>query len=208
MKTKVQKLAIRLFQLFILLVMRLYYVGRVQIHVEGKLDIKNPIVIAANHAHRHDPFIIACFLPLRAIFKVFPYGFMTANVYYYRLWKPVAFLAGCFPAKARHESLKAEDYGVGAAVKYLRGGYSVVMFPEGRRTDTPVRPKPGVSHILKHHDSTLLLCHISWRKSVFGRVATLNLRVADQQVDTQNPEAIMRAVYSLKRKIEPEPAAV
>jgi 1-acyl-sn-glycerol-3-phosphate acyltransferase len=197
-----QKTAIRIFQLFILLVVRLYYLGRVKVYMQSELDISGPVVISANHTHRHDPFIIACFIPLKTIFRIFPYGFMTANVYYYKMWRPIANIAGCFPAKQRNLSSREEEFGVGAAKKMLSQGYSILMFPEGKRTTEPINAKPGISRILQHHDSHLLLCHISWHRGPLGKVVTLNLKVADKVIDTKNPDDIMKAVYSLEREKE------
>jgi 1-acyl-sn-glycerol-3-phosphate acyltransferase len=200
-----KKIAIRIFQLFILLVIRIYYFGRVKVLVDGELKLNTPVVVVANHAHRHDPFIVSCFLPLKTVLKVFPYGFMTANVYYYKMWRPVAFLAGCFPAKPKADSSPPESYGVGAAVNLLNSYYSVVMFPEGRRTDTPIKAKPGITKILHHHKSSVLLCHISWQQTNRGKMAVLTIKQADRKVDTSDPDAIMASIYSLRRDVRLSP---
>jgi len=198
-----KKTLIRLFQLFILLVIRLVYLGRVKTIIsENDTKITGPVVIAANHANSMDPFIIACLLPLRTILRVFPYGFMTANVYYYRWWKPLSFLAGCYPAKARYERANPNSYGVGRSVKLLDEGYSVVMFPEGKRTKNRLPAKPGISHILRGSDAKLLLCHLEWTRNKRFREVRMHFQTADEPLRTSDPDAIMKAVYELELNIE------
>jgi 1-acyl-sn-glycerol-3-phosphate acyltransferase len=162
MKTKIQKCLVVITQLFILATVRLIYFTRVKVRPNIKSELTNPVVIASNHFNEMDPFIIACFLPIKTILKVFPYAFMTANVYYYRWWKPLAFLAGCYPAKARTPDDKEENFGVGRSLKLLRKGYSVVMFPEGKRTRGRLDAKPGISKIMSGFEGKLLLCRVSW----------------------------------------------
>ena len=189
-----KKFPIIVTQLFILALIRLRYFRRVRTYM-GTADknIKSPIVIASNHVNRLDPFIIACFLPLKTIFKVFPYKFMTANVYYYRWWKPLAWLAGCYPAKKRYEQEDPNKYGVGRSINLLEAGYSLIMFPEGKRTTQRIEAKPGVSLILDGFKAPLLLCHIDWRRTI-----PINLKLADSSINTANPDDIMKAIYSLE----------
>jgi 1-acyl-sn-glycerol-3-phosphate acyltransferase len=84
----------------------------------------------------------------------------------------------------------------------LGQGYSVVMFPEGRRTKQRVKAKPGISRILEHHDASLLLCHINWHRTWRGPVALLTIKKAHHDIDRSNPEAIMDGIYSLKRELK------
>lgn len=190
-----QKTATVIFQLFILLAIRLSYIGRVRVYRE-RLGIDGPVVVAANHRNGMDPFIIACFLPLRTVLRVMPYKFITANVHYYRWWRPLAAIAGCFPAHARWEGEDKSNYGVGAATASLRQGYSLVIFPEGKRTKRHIGAKPGISRILEQVNSPLVLCRIGWKHGRLNRVA-LSVSVAGKAVDRKNPDEIMKAVYGL-----------
>jgi len=192
-----KKITIRFFQLLILLAIRITYAGRVKVDTKGLQKISGPIVIASNHAHSLDPFIIACFLPLKNIFRIYPYAFMTANVYYHRWWKPLAFLEGCYPAKQLHENESPVRYGVGRSVKLLEQGYSVVMFPEGRRTTKRLKAKPGISRILQNYQTPLLLCRINWSKSGQRKLISLSCQPAGTSVDPDSPDSIMKAVYAL-----------
>jgi 1-acyl-sn-glycerol-3-phosphate acyltransferase len=192
-----KKIIIRFFQLLILLTVRLSYIGRIKLEA-GRLDgISGPVVIASNHANSMDPFIIACFLPLKTIFKVFPYAFMTANVYYYGWWKPLAFLAGCYPAKVKYDKEPSNKYGVGKSVELLKEGYSVVMFPEGRRTTTQIDAKPGISHILNGYQAPLVLCHIYWDRSGKRELIRMTIEPAPEGIDINNPNSIIKAAYNL-----------
>jgi 1-acyl-sn-glycerol-3-phosphate acyltransferase len=193
-----KKIAIIISQLLVLVFIRIVYIGRIKVQISDEdSKITGPIVIAANHTNDMDPFIIACFLPLKMIFRVFPYCFMTANIYYYRLWKPLAFLAGCYPAKPRDEFAHPDSYGVDYSVKALAEGYSVVMFPEGRRTRKQIQAKPGISRILQIHKTQLLLCRMDWKSSSILSKVTLTIKTSDKNLEVNDPDAIMNAVYSL-----------
>ena len=196
-----QKIAIIITQLIILLVVRLVYFRRVRVQTPNVQSLSGPIVIASNHTKKFDPFIITCFLPLKTILKVFPFSFMTANVYYYKWWRPLAFLAGCYPAKSRSNDDSQYNYGVGRSVKLLNSGYSIVIFPEGKRTGKRIEARSGISRILQQSNTNLLLCSINWR-SLRGEKRQhiqLSLKVAKDNLDRSDPNAIMAAIYDFPR---------
>ncbi|MBX4190773.1 1-acyl-sn-glycerol-3-phosphate acyltransferase [Candidatus Saccharibacteria bacterium] len=192
-----KKYIIRSFQLFILLVIRLMFIGRVKIVIApASSKISGPVVIAANHASGFDPFVLGCFLPVKTFLRVFPFSFMTANIFYHRLWKPLAWLAGCYPAKQASERNPKHSYGVGYSIKSFYEGFSVMMFPEGKRTKSPHEAKPGVSWILNETKASLLLCHIEWSSSGWLKTANIGYKMAGKH-EAASPEAIMKAVYNL-----------
>lgn len=198
---KIQKVLIVITQLFILVTIRLIYLGRVKTYSNDDIrNLKGPILIAANHADEMDPFIISCFLPLRTIFRIFPYVYMTANIFYYGWWKPLAFLAGCYPAKARRDDEPKTQHGVGRSVDSLNNGYSVVMFPEGKRTRKPIEAKPGVSYILQSTGVKFLLIHVDCHHRSFWKHFEFSVKVAEDELDRNDPMAIMKAVYDLPFK--------
>lgn len=197
LKKNIQKILIITFQLIILVVIRLLFTHKVKLHIPAKQKIKAPVVIASNHKNELDPFIITCFLPLRVIFSTFPYAFMTANIYYYKWWRPLAFLAGCYPAKPRHINESLKKSGVAKSVELLADGYSVIMFPEGKRTGTRIDAKPGISRILEQSSAPLLLCHINWSKSKTRQFIRVTIDEASKNLDRTNPDAIMEAIYGL-----------
>jgi 1-acyl-sn-glycerol-3-phosphate acyltransferase len=194
-----KKHTIRLVQLFIVLLIRLRFAGKVKVFSEN-LKVDGKVVIASNHVNQLDPFIIACFLPIRTIVKLLPYSFMTANIYYYRWWQPLAFLVGCFPAKPQSENSPTSAYGVDAAVRLLNDGYSLVMFPEGKRTKKPIEAKPGISRILQKNPAQLMLCHIHWSKQGGKLAIQMAVEMSDNNLNKKDPQAIMQGAYALPFK--------
>jgi 1-acyl-sn-glycerol-3-phosphate acyltransferase len=193
-----KKILIKSFQLLILLIIRLAYAGRVRKDITGlNITKAGPIVIASNHANSLDPFIIACFMPLRTIFKIFPYRFMTANVYYHRWWKPLAWLAGCYPAKARAEGQDSKEYGVAFSTAAFKEGYTIVMFPEGKRTHAPGQAKPGISYILQDLGVRPILCRLDWKTHNRFKRISMTVRSDGSDLDLKDPNAIMKAIYAL-----------
>lgn len=99
-------------------------------------DIKKPFIIASNHKHLLDPFIICLSLPFWA--KVWPIRFMAE---YKRVHGPILrFLLktkillvfykilGTFPANRG----QGVEYAIRLPLKLLKAGQSVLIFPEGR----------------------------------------------------------------------------
>lgn len=118
---------------------------------------------------------------------------MTANIFYRPLWlRPFAFLAGCFPA---HE-IKPDgpSFGVDAAVHFLNHDCTIVMFPEGKRTQGMRLPaKRGISLVLdKVPDAQLLIAKISWQKNTVNTI-----RFARYNGSSNQGEDILDAVYDL-----------
>lgn len=191
-----KKTAIKSSQVIIFILIRCFFAGRVKVKVLGDKKIVGPVIIAANHARGYDPFVIGCFLPAKTFFRVFPFCFMTANMYYHSVWKPLAWLAGCYPAKKKSDLSPRGSYGVGYSIKSFGDGCTVMMFPEGKRTRRPSQAKPGISWILDQTKGKLLLCHIEWSKTGWLQTARITFKQADSR-DIKDPQSIINAIYDL-----------
>ena len=171
------------------------------VHLEGlSLSKDKTYVIAANHQHGIDPFVLIATIPWKTRKHFLPIKFMTKLKFYYRWWKPGAYLSGCFPARARYEGDTA-SFGVGEAVRVAKLGYSVLIFPEGRVTKVQgeERAHSGVSRILTElPEAELILCKIIWSKNKKGRFTVdLHYENAGPGIDRSNPQQILDSIYGL-----------
>lgn len=190
----IKKLLISLAQILIWITFHLIYFGRVKVFSDKKMPV-GKILLASNHAHELDPFIIGAFIPPKILLKTFPYKFMVANVYYYRWWKPFAWLVGSFPASKKHEGQNKETYGVGASRKFLGRGYSVFIFPEGKRTSDKITARSGIRYILEDSDTELLLSRIVWNK----KKITIHYELNKEDSIRSDPQKIIEEIYSLSK---------
>lgn len=154
---------------------------------------RSSYLIAANHRSGLDPFVIVSSLRIRDFFQLAPFSFMTSNKFIQPpLLRPFAWAAGCFPAKP---GLGA--HGIEKALSDLNDGYTVMIFPEGKRIKgIPEPPKRGVSVVLEQSPKTrIILSHIEWRTRYSVRSIRLSSPVDRSHLAT--PEAIMQAIYKL-----------
>ncbi len=149
-----------------------------------------PYVMVANHPHSMDPFHITTTLRVADFVRLAPFALMTANKFYDPLWvRPFAWLIGCFPAHGPHIL-----HGVSGAQTYIKHGYTLVMFPEGRRTSTPLPPKHGIGSILQAAPKAhVILVHVARHKN--GKVKFV--RIAQPSDAPRTPEALMESIYQL-----------
>jgi len=150
-------------------------------------------LIAANHRSSLDPFAILASLRTRDFFRLAPFSFMTANAFMRPPWlRPLAWMAGCFPAYPG-----MGPYGIDKALHDLDQGYTVMIFPEGKRVvGTTTKAKRGVGVILDGSPKTrLILAHIEWRSAL--SVRSIAIACPPQKTAPTTPDAIMKAIYSL-----------
>lgn len=159
------------------------------------LDKDRHYVIAANHQSGLDPFVICTSLPLRHFLKLFPFRFITHRIFFERWWlKPWLHLIGCYPTKADGDGKSSIE----TSIEFVRKGYTIFIFPEGRRTlphQTPA--KTGIGLIAEAGEADILPVHIDWqKKSWWRRAATVSI---GHPLSPQNltPQDIMDHIYEL-----------
>ncbi|MDO4744342.1 MAG: lysophospholipid acyltransferase family protein [Clostridia bacterium] len=112
---------------FILKVVRLFYKALFKIEIEGveKIPTDRNFIVTPNHLSNFDPPLIAAFLPADRAYMA------KASLFKVPVVAQVIKAFGAFPVKSG-EGMSA----VRTAIKILREGKSLVIFPEGRRVRT------------------------------------------------------------------------
>lgn len=152
-------------------------------------------IIVANHRASLDPFVLVSSLRVRDFFRLAPFSFMTANKFMEPLWlRPFAWAAGCFPA---HPGLG--PHGIEKALTDIDSGYTLVMFPEGRRVrkrDDRPDAKPGIGIVLERSPKArLIMVHIEWQSRL--TVEYVRLAYPQRKETPLAPNTIMDTVYLL-----------
>lgn len=150
-------------------------------------------IIAANHRSGLDPFAIVSSLRIRDFFRLAPFSFMTANRFMRPLWlRPLAWSAGCFPARPGIGA-----YGVDKAVDDLKHGYTLVIFPEGKRTTAaPLPAKPGIDMIISRTVNVrLILAHIEWHGPM--KIQYMRVSYPPEKTMPTSGDSILASIYSL-----------
>lgn len=117
-----------------------------------------PLIIAANHETRIDPFLFVL-LPFRTVRKLVPFYAPTYEGYYRQWWfKPLA-LFGALPMISK--AWTTDELFSPTLVKLSRGR-KIILFPEGqiRKPGLEVSAKPGVLYLAKKSGTKILPLHI------------------------------------------------
>lgn len=124
-----------------------------------------PAIVAANHTCGIDPLIMTAVSPHRLI------GFVIATEYYsppFFFFRRIIRLIGCVPvARDRNDAA-----GLRAALRHLKNGNVLGIFPEGGIPDPGERrtPRPGIAQLALRSGAPVIPVHISgtrWSESVF-----------------------------------------
>lgn len=182
-----------------ILLCRLFY----KVESEGidKIDLNKNYVFIANHVSSKDAMWIWTHIPNIAImakeelFKFKPLGAILRSY-------------GVFPI-ARGK----KDFGhVYQAVKIIKSGKNLLIFPEGTRRarEKGVKPKNGAVYIAATSGVKIIPIHIIEKVKLFGRIRivygdpiTLNItkeQVKDKRVLSETTKMLMDTVYSMGDK--------
>jgi len=133
----------------------LAFVIRSIVHINGGLIVRGVeqipcdrgVIIASNHVSYIDPPVLAAVLPRRASFMARK-GLFDIPILKYIIRRYA------FPVDRRR--LKPST--IKEAINRIRHGHIVVIFPEGRRSETGeiLEPKPGVGMIIKKTGSPVV----------------------------------------------------
>lgn len=175
---------------------------RLVLRLLGGFTVKNTVhfepgvtyLFAANHQSRIDPFAVFATLSLVENFRIAPVRFMTARgIYYSGVWLLLK-LCGCYPTSDREATIQR-------SVAYLRAGYNLFIFPEGKRVPQAASvAKPGVALILEEVRTPvqLVLVHLQWQRvGRWGRRFAVSLALANPEVQRGSANTIMEAVYKV-----------
>jgi 1-acyl-sn-glycerol-3-phosphate acyltransferase len=169
---------------------------KISIKVNKPLKVANinkPVIIVANHRSKLDPFVIISYLPKELRSQLLPIRFMTANIYYFSWQRPLMYLMGCFPS---HPHKNFRNFGVDGAVNSLNKGYSMLIFPEGKRTKQRIAAKKGVTTIAQSVEKpNFLLCHIDWESKEVE--LSFKLLGSSSTPEKLTPDQVMDAIYAL-----------
>jgi len=103
------------------------------------LPLKGSFILASNHVSYLDPVAVACACPRKL-------NFMAKEELFSRAWSYSFFSAiKCFPIKRNSADLSA----LKEALRRLKGGEPLALFPEGSRTldGASAAPYPGIGFL-------------------------------------------------------------
>lgn len=164
--------------------------------------VKNqPYILVSNHRHWIDPFIICSSMPVGTVFKITPVSFMTKNIFYDSILKPLMWLAGAYPARNPKGNHKL--FGVDGSVRLLQNGFSMCIFPEGKCVFGSERV-PAHTGIIRIHQAApnipFILCHIEYNNGIkawlSGQRRVVHYRLVDQP-RYLNADTIMDDIFAL-----------
>lgn len=168
--------------------------------IASGLESKSYIVVS-NHKGFLDPLIMTGCLPFKHAAVLAPAALMTTNLFYDSIVRPICWMIGCYPA--HNPTGKHKIYGVEGSNILLKNGFSVFIFPEGKRVVNMERG-PAHSGVIRIHqanpDTPILLCHIIYHKSLrnllAGKFYEVRYRLA-RQPSYSDAEAMMDELFAL-----------
>jgi 1-acyl-sn-glycerol-3-phosphate acyltransferase len=192
------------FQLLILLVSKIALQPFTRVNTAGvkpEYIQKAGYLIVSNHRRALDPFVVCGGLPFKTILRILPVGFMTHNAFYDSPFRPLLWLAGCYPAK--NPKGQHKTFGIDGSAHLLRQGYSLCIFPEGTRVRDRQRGEARWGVVKIHEqapDIRFILAHIEYNPGLKnwlqGRHRTVHYTLIEKP-DYKNPESIMDEIFAL-----------
>lgn len=181
---------------------------RSDVRIEADLSrTRSPLVIAANHENRFDPFFLAL-LPWRLVRRIVPLAFPTGAYFDSRslLWSVLrAFGAYRLPRYA----WSLDEY-LETTAERIRSGRSIMIFPEGRivREPTAVKVRSGVGHLATRTRAAVLPVFLTGTgeltlRRILTRRAEVKLRVGAPMSFAENDDpsavagVILESIYRL-----------
>ena len=162
-----------------------------------------PVLLCGNHAHAADPFLVALSFPGKYPLRVMAKKeLMDTPVLGFLLKK-----AGIFGVDRGHSDLGA----VKTAIKTIKDGGSLVIFPEGTRVkyEGEVQPKGGVAMIALRTGAPMIPVYVGGRHKFLRRTHVIFGEPYEPQTETRHGTAeeyqafadeLMRRAYALGRE--------
>lgn len=167
------------------------------------LPADRPVLICGNHAHAADPFLLALSLPGKYPLRIMAKKeLMETPVLGFLLEK-----AGIFGVDRGHSDLSA----VKTAIKTIRDGGSLLIFPEGTRVkqEGETRAKGGVAMIALRTGAPMLPVYVGGRHKFLRRTHVIFGEPYEPKTATRHGTAeeyqafadeILRRAYALGRE--------
>jgi 1-acyl-sn-glycerol-3-phosphate acyltransferase len=167
----------RFFRFLLFLIFNLIF--RLEVEEKGYVPRKGGFILASNHLSILDPMVlgVACprvlnFMAKEELFSNPPFAWLISSV-------------GSFPVKRNSTDISA----LREAIKRLKDGKALLLFPEGRRSDAEVMPEKaeqGISFLAKKVNVPVVPAFIKGteralpRGAKFIRPAKLSVRFGEQ----------------------------
>jgi 1-acyl-sn-glycerol-3-phosphate acyltransferase len=160
-------------------------------------------VIAANHQSMIDPFIICYAMSPGMFSKLVPFRYFAHNALFDKILTSTLISLGAFPASRN----KHYAYGLKGAEAFLKHNQTTMIFPEGKRTPSRIRPRSGVEVLAKQPNVEIIPVHIQWRKNRLGWRSyqlTIGRPLKEKNLSARQ---ILNRIYKLPLKPEDWPIA-
>ena len=189
------------FYAFIWAILRPLILWLFPVEIQGRENLPDePVVLCANHSSAWDPVLIVCALhddvPLRIMAKqqLFRIPIVGGFIRY----------MGAFPVDRGNSDIGA----IKTAIKSLKDGISLLIFPEGTRVKKGqhVQPKGGATMIAIRSGVKMLPVFISSTRRLFHKLSLIigkpyapvyTERKGTAEEYQQNVDEVMRQVYEL-----------
>ncbi|MCA9347324.1 1-acyl-sn-glycerol-3-phosphate acyltransferase [Candidatus Saccharibacteria bacterium] len=164
---------------------------------------EKPLIIISNHVSHLDPYLLMGSLSWRELRIISPMKVMMAKWYFHSPLMPFAWLMGCFPARPLLKPFKKWS-GTAASIRYLKKGYSLGIYPEGKRVfEDKQEPHYGVIKIMQSiesYEAHVLLCHIN-RNKENGNEYFISIEQDDSVLKFTEPSLVMDRLFSIGHNV-------
>ena len=182
---------------------------RSEVRIEADLSMtRGPLVIAANHENRFDPFFLAL-LPWRLVRRIVPLAFPTGA--YFDSNRLLWFVLRTFGAYRIPRYAWSLDEYLETTAERIRSGRSIMIFPEGRVVREPgaVKVRSGVGLLATRTRAAVLPMFLTGTgeltlRRILTRRAEVKLRVGEPMrfTVTDDPSEvageILSSIYRLR----------
>lgn len=202
-----QKILINFGQVFVWLfgkiLLKTFIKAKVHKFQINGLTKNKPIIIISNHVSHLDPYLLMGCLSWSQLRIISPMKVMMAKWYFHSPMMPFAWLAGCFPARPLLKPFKKWS-GTAASIRYLKKGYSLGIYPEGKRVfEDKQEPHYGVIKIMQSiesYEAHVLLCHIN-RNKENGNEYFISIEQDDSVLKFTEPSLVMDRLFSIGHNV-------
>lgn len=188
---------IRFFQVFLWVTSKIVVsLSKTQIHHQSTIEKTHSAMVVSNHTSLRDSLFFTGSLSWQQFRSLPPLRAITAKWYFHSPLFPILFLIGCYPARPLMRVLKPYA-GVAAATRFMQQGYSIGIYPEGRRVRKKRIPaRGGIIRMLQGYTpDALYLCRI---QHTDNNVFIITTTRRDEVAKITDANKIMDEIYALE----------